>query len=124
MSDDKAAKETEFLAGLGKGEHGDRVSVDVAMPPDMGLRLDFEHRAFDVDVVSLAGPHQGAVRSKDHRRFVVILGLMNDLDSLHESPFAKNFLLFDNRFPKSLEHLKHVLPDLALLFEIDWLRRR
>ena len=53
MSDDKAAKEAEFRAGPGKGEHGDRVPVDVTMPTDVGLRFDFKHGALDVDVVSL-----------------------------------------------------------------------
>lgn len=43
MSDDKLAKEAKSLAGLGKGDHGDRVPVDVAMPPDVCLRFDFKH---------------------------------------------------------------------------------
>jgi hypothetical protein len=61
------------------------------MPPDVSLRFNFKHGALDVDVVSLTGTHQGAVRSKDHGRLVIILGLVCDSNSLHDSPFMRNY---------------------------------
>jgi hypothetical protein len=69
------------------------------MPTDVGLRFDFKHGAFDVDVMSLTGTHKGAVRSKDHGRVVIILGLVSDLDSLHESLFVKSFRYWVIDFP-------------------------
>lgn len=49
----------------------------------------------------LTGTHQGAVGSKNHRRVVIILGPVSDLDSLHESYFARRLHLRVLRFKRS-----------------------
>ena len=49
----------------------------------VALRLDLDAPAVDLHVVSLARPHQRAVRTERDRLVVVVLRLVGDADALH-----------------------------------------
>src|SRR5208282_2161824 len=54
-------QETQFPSGLGESKNDDGISIDVAQPADVSLRLDLKKRTRDMDIVPLARPQQRAV---------------------------------------------------------------
>jgi hypothetical protein len=91
------AEETQFSRGFGESKDGDGITIDVAQPANVGLRLDFETRVFDMDIVSLARPQQRAVRPECDRCTVIVLRFVGNSDTFHErvgesgrSPFSIN----------------------------------
>src|SRR5258708_23474051 len=50
------AEKTQFSRGLAEDNDGAELTIDVAQQEKVGLGFDFETRAFDMDIVSLARP--------------------------------------------------------------------